>query len=116
MFRPSSGALKFGGSCCAFRATAIRVFVFTVFLNEVNAVPASVKHVSSSFGVPVSYQLKINSSSVCLQFTGSLTGHSTETVMLSLYIMCACVTILAQSSLCLLIPQTAKLTEILSTA
>jgi hypothetical protein len=24
------------GNCCAFRATVIRVYVFTVFLNEVN--------------------------------------------------------------------------------
>jgi hypothetical protein len=34
--RPSSGALKFWRNCCTFRATAVGVFVFTVFLNEVN--------------------------------------------------------------------------------
>jgi hypothetical protein len=33
------------GNFCAFRATAIRVFVFTVFLNEDNVVPPSVPHV-----------------------------------------------------------------------
>jgi hypothetical protein len=32
---------------CVFRATAIGVFVFTVFLNEVNVVPPSMPHVLS---------------------------------------------------------------------
>jgi hypothetical protein len=45
--RPSAGALKFVGNCWTFRATAIRVFVFAVFLNEVNLVPSSMPHVFS---------------------------------------------------------------------
>jgi hypothetical protein len=53
--RPSSGALKFGGNCCAFRATAIRVLVFTVFLHEVNAVSRSMPLVLCFFGMPVVY-------------------------------------------------------------
>jgi hypothetical protein len=36
------------GNCCAFRATAIGV-VFTVFLNEVNAVLPSMPHVLPFF-------------------------------------------------------------------
>jgi hypothetical protein len=37
--------IEIRGNCCAFRATAVRVFVFTVFLNIVNVVPTSVSHV-----------------------------------------------------------------------
>jgi hypothetical protein len=39
--RPSSGASKF----CAFRATAVGVYLFTVFLIEINAVSPPVPHV-----------------------------------------------------------------------
>jgi hypothetical protein len=34
--QPSSGVLKFGGNCCVFCSTAIGVFAFIIFLNEVN--------------------------------------------------------------------------------
>jgi hypothetical protein len=35
------GCAEIQGNCCAFRATTIGVFVFTVFLNEVNVLPSS---------------------------------------------------------------------------
>jgi hypothetical protein len=54
--RPSSGALKFGRNCCAFRATAFCVFIFTMFLNEVGVVPPCVPHVLSFFRMSVAYQ------------------------------------------------------------
>jgi hypothetical protein len=37
------------GDRCAFRDTAIRVTVYTVFLNKVNTVPTSMLHVLSFF-------------------------------------------------------------------
>lgn len=60
MFRPTmplSGALKFRGNYGAFRDTAIRIFVFTVFLNEVNTVPTSMSHVFLFFGIPFAYRV-----------------------------------------------------------
>jgi hypothetical protein len=45
------------GNCCAFRATKIGVYVFTVFLNEVNVVPHSMPNVFSFFGMPIIYQV-----------------------------------------------------------
>jgi uncharacterized membrane protein YjgN (DUF898 family) len=50
MFRPtqlSSGALKFGGNCYAFLATAICVFIFIMFLNEISAGPPPILHILS---------------------------------------------------------------------
>jgi hypothetical protein len=44
------------GSCCAFRAIKIGVFVFTVFLNEVNIVPVT-RTVFFFFGMPVAYEV-----------------------------------------------------------
>lgn len=44
--------VKIWGNCRAFRITAIRVFVFAVFLNEVNVGPPPMPHVLS-FLVPL---------------------------------------------------------------
>jgi hypothetical protein len=53
--RPSSGVLKFGGNCCAFRATTVGVFVSTMFLNEVSVVSPSMPHVLPFLGTSVVY-------------------------------------------------------------
>jgi hypothetical protein len=43
------------GNFCAFSNTAIAVFIFIMFLNEVTAVPPSMLRALSSFDTPVAY-------------------------------------------------------------
>jgi hypothetical protein len=45
------------GNCCGFHATVFGVFVFTVFLTEVNVVPPSVPHVLPLLGMPVVWEV-----------------------------------------------------------
>jgi hypothetical protein len=49
------GHHKVRGNCCAFHATAIRGFVFTLFLNEVDVVSPSMSHVLSFWGCSVTH-------------------------------------------------------------
>jgi hypothetical protein len=67
--------------------TAIGVFVFTIFLNEVNDVPPSMPHALSLLGMPVAYQVCGVMGWLCLtlQVTGNGCGKIHNEKLRNLY-------------------------------
>jgi hypothetical protein len=66
-------------NCCTFHVAEIGVFIFTLFLHEVNAVPLLMSHVLSFFGIHVVYKVSRVDAVTNLLYLRSITNMKTST-------------------------------------